>query len=142
MGDYNLLTKYCIDSNYGYNGFVDYRTSLQPSDDAATMNWGTGWRTPTREELIALFRCTCVWVECDNVKGVRFIGKNGNSIFLPLEGDRSFYMSNSLSYANSSYYSRDNSVCGLQEPHYLVSYGGTFRCHPQFVRAVCSARLY
>ncbi|KWW28323.1 MAG: hypothetical protein AUK63_1963, partial [bacterium P3] len=31
---------------YGYNGFTDNLTILQPGDDAATANWGDGARTP------------------------------------------------------------------------------------------------
>ena len=40
----NTLTKYCSDSNFGYNGFTDNLTVLQlMDDDAATVNWGSGW---------------------------------------------------------------------------------------------------
>ena len=39
-GDYNQLTKYCSQSDFGFNGFTDNLKTLQPSDDAATTNWG------------------------------------------------------------------------------------------------------
>ena len=50
MGSYNTLTKYCNKTSFGYNGFTDNLTTLLPEDDAATANWGSGWRMPTEEE--------------------------------------------------------------------------------------------
>jgi hypothetical protein len=47
-GSFNTLTKYCCNSNIGYNGFTDNLTILQPEDDAATANYGG--RTPTKYE--------------------------------------------------------------------------------------------
>jgi len=47
---YRELTKYCSDSTYGLYGFHDNLTELLPEDDAATANWGNGWRTPTRAQ--------------------------------------------------------------------------------------------
>ena len=38
------FTKYCTKPEFGYNGFTDNLKTLQPSDDAATVNWGEGWR--------------------------------------------------------------------------------------------------
>lgn len=43
-GSSNTLTKYCFNSSYGNNGFVDNLTELDPEDDAATVNWGQDWR--------------------------------------------------------------------------------------------------
>lgn len=40
----------------------DYLTTLQPEDDAATSNWGEGWRIPTKEEWNELIE-GCTW-EC------------------------------------------------------------------------------
>lgn len=37
-GDYDQMTKYCDNSSYGYNGFVDNKTEIVPMDDAATVN--------------------------------------------------------------------------------------------------------
>ena len=37
-GSHDQLTKYCNNSSYGYNGFTDNLTTLQPGDDAATAN--------------------------------------------------------------------------------------------------------
>jgi len=86
-GDYNQLTKYCTQSTFGFNGFTDNLKSLQPSDDAATANWGEGWRTPTYNEWVELLsRCTFIWTTQNGVNGFLFTGRNGNSIFMPAGG--------------------------------------------------------
>ena len=77
------LTKYCSDSDYGYNGFTDNLTILQPEDDAATANWGNGWRMPTKEECQELFSyCTWLYTTQNGMTGMRIIGPNGNTLFL------------------------------------------------------------
>ncbi len=105
---YSELTKYCNNEYFGYNGYTDDLTTLQPSDDAATANWGNGARTPTMEEIKELCdNCTSEWVTLNGAKGRKFTGTNGNSIFIPaagyLEGDGSnnagsmgFYWSSTL----------------------------------------------
>lgn len=45
-----LLTKYCNNASYGDNGFTDNKTTLEPEDDAAHVNWGGSWRMPTDAE--------------------------------------------------------------------------------------------
>ena len=88
-GLYHTLTKYCTDSDYGYNGFTDYLTTLLPEDDAATANWGDGWRMPTRAEFQELLDNTTVtWTTQNGVNGRLFTASNGNSIFLPAAGYR------------------------------------------------------
>ena len=49
-GDSDQLTKYCQEAIYGYDGYTDDLYDLQPSDDAATVNWGEGWRMPSASE--------------------------------------------------------------------------------------------
>lgn len=83
------LYKYCADSCCGLNGFVDSLTVLEPMDDAATANWGAGWRMPTRKDWMELCQeTTCVWTVQEGVKGRLVTGPNGNSIFLPAAGFR------------------------------------------------------
>ncbi|MDD6002279.1 MAG: hypothetical protein PUC50_08855 [Bacteroidales bacterium] len=83
--NYNKVTKYCTNEDYGNNGLVDNRTILSPSDDAATINMGSGWCIPTKEQWAELIDNT----ECyQTSKGYRLIGKNGNSIILPFAGYR------------------------------------------------------
>jgi hypothetical protein len=58
--------------------------------DAATANWGEPWYMPSLsqfEELLA--SCTSVWTTQNSVKGRKFIGTNGGTIFLPAAGQRS-----------------------------------------------------
>lgn len=86
-GDGDQLTKYCSNSSFGYNGFTDYLTTLLPEDDAATTNWGDGWRMPTKEEWDELENNTTVtWTTQNGVNGRLFTASNGNSLFLPAAG--------------------------------------------------------
>ena len=81
-GDYDQITKYCNNSAYGYNGFTDGLTTLQPGDDAATANYGG--RTPTQAEWQELIdNTTSQWTTINGVNGRCLTGSNGNSLFLP-----------------------------------------------------------
>lgn len=87
--DYDQLTKYCSNSAYGFNGFTDNLTTLEPSDDAATVNMGNGARTPTKMEWQELMNnTTMVWTTLNGVNGKSFTGRNGNTLFLPAAGYR------------------------------------------------------
>lgn len=87
--DWNQLTKYCNNADYGHNGFTDNLTVLQPSDDAATVNMGSPARTPTREEWQELLdNTTALWTTENGVYGLRLTASNDNSIFLPAAGSR------------------------------------------------------
>lgn len=79
-------------------GIIDSEGNLTSSHDAATANWGSGWRMPTMEECQELVdSCTWTWTDHNNVKGYKVTGPNGNSIFLPFAGYRS--RGSSLDYA-------------------------------------------
>lgn len=83
----SYLTKYCYDASLGYNGFTDNLTVLQPSDDAATANWGDDWRMPTKAEWEELYNNTTVtWTTQNGVFGRLFTASNGNRLFLPAAG--------------------------------------------------------
>ncbi|MBQ7460924.1 MAG: hypothetical protein IJS63_01530 [Bacteroidaceae bacterium] len=90
-GDYNTLTKYCHQSECGYNGFTDTLTELEPKDDAATANWGNGWQMPSLAQLQELFDkeyTTATWTTQSGVNGRLITSKgNGKSIFLPAAGE-------------------------------------------------------
>ena len=122
------LTKYCSNSRFGYIGFSDNLTTLQSSDDAATVNWGSAWRMPTREEYEELKNnCTVTRTTQNGINGYLFTGPNGNSIFLPAAGSRyqsdlgsagyaGKYWSGSLStshpnHAISFYFYSDSEYC-------------------------------
>ena len=83
-GSEYTLTKYCSTAVYGNNGYADSLTTLEASDDVATVNWGESWRMPNIIEIEELYNnCTVITVKRNGVEGSLFIGPNGNSIFLP-----------------------------------------------------------
>ena len=101
-GSSNTLTKYCNNSSYGYNGFTDNLFILLPEDDAATINWGSDWRMPTKEEWEELYQhTTMIWTTQNGINGLRFTGSTGNSIFLPAAGHHNDgYLSSEGSYGH------------------------------------------
>ena len=114
-GSYDTMTKYCTSSS---DGTVDNTTTLDLSDDAAYVNWGSSWRMPTeaeQNELRNTSYTTWILTTQNGVKGYKVTSKiNGNSIFLPAAGYRSYsdlldtgssgrYWSCSLSTSNSYY---------------------------------------
>lgn len=115
-GSENTLTKYCTNSSYGNNGFVDNKTELDPEDDAATVNWGDMWCMPSREQIKELIdNCTRQWTQMNGVNGRLFTSNiNGASLFLPASGSRwygdydgvsslGYYWSRTLETGNPSY---------------------------------------
>ena len=93
-GDYfawgETTTKVNYDeAHYTYSGPLDNPTILSASNDAATANWGNGWRMPNIEEFEELLRyCTYRPATYRRINGFHFVGPNGNSIFLPAAGYR------------------------------------------------------
>ena len=78
------LTKYNKNEDFGV---VDWKHKLDPEDDVAHVLWGGDWRMPTHEEVAEMLNNTTqAWVTVNGVKGRRFTGSNGNSIFLPAAG--------------------------------------------------------
>lgn len=91
--------------------------SGNPEYDAATYNWGSSWRMPTRSEFQELVdRCDWVWTDGDDKAGYKVFGLNGNSIFLPAAGycdgsllnhasmNGTYWSSTPVSATASSYY--------------------------------------
>ena len=89
-GNGNKFTKYCNQASSGDNGFTDNKTTLEPEDDAAHVNWGGSWRMPTDAEWQELQdNCTWTWTTQNGVNGYQVTSKtNSNSIFLPAAGCR------------------------------------------------------
>ena len=99
------------EDNYTY---TDNPITLPMSADAATVNWGAGWRMPTQEEMNELRTyCDITWSIQNGIEGTLFTGINGNNIFLPNACARPFcsfdegndfgnYWSSSL-YSNNMY---------------------------------------
>ena len=104
--DYNKLTKYCNNYEYGLNGFTDNLANLQSEDDAAYQNkklHNFKFHIPTKEQCEELINYTNnYWVnnydptklkhnsEDDggifDLNGRIFEGKNGNQLFIPATG--------------------------------------------------------
>ena len=83
-GTAETLTKYQLSSvdNSVQNGRV-----LELDDDAARVNWGGKWRTPTQREILELIKnTTWKWKSVNGVNGHEIVGPNGNSIFIPAAG--------------------------------------------------------
>lgn len=139
-GSSRELTKYCNNAEYGYEGFTDNLTTLEASDDAATANWGNGWRMPTSEEVSELFS-KCVWahVVFNGVNGYAIVGVNGKSIFLParqlsVNSWGGSYWTSSL-YVDGATGARRFFIDSWPNPRYATSWSG--RDEGKFVRAVC-----
>jgi len=87
-GNYDKLTKYCNSPQYGLEGYTDSLTTLEPYDDAATVNLENNARTPTIDEWRELAGNTTIsWTSLNGTYGLRYTStSNGNSIFLPAAG--------------------------------------------------------
>lgn len=144
-GDGNQLTKYCNNSIYGYFGFTDTLVILQPEDDAATANWGSGWCIPTVDQWRELRdNTTNIWTTRNGVNGRLFTAANGNSLFLPAAGTFAGGTDNLVLAGNywSNALDTDYPICawnfGFISDEYLVY--GLGRLGDCSVRAVCSSR--
>lgn len=137
------LNKYCTDSAYGFNGFVDNLTVMEPDDDVARTCWGEGWRMPTIGEWEELFlNTTGVWTTLNDVKGWRCTASNGNSLFLPAAG---YWWDDAFNADLGLYWSR---TINKEFPYRAWGFhfncdsshlcGSSDRNRGQTVRAVCS----
>lgn len=130
-GSKSSLTKY---------NSTDKKSTLDTSDDAAYVNWGRNWCTPTSAQVNELINNTTVSVATKNgVKGRLFKSKkNSRSIFVPATGYRfesslekegtfgTFWTSDALSIqgrAYALYYDPNELSCS----HYERCYGRPVR---------------
>ena len=96
-GETDIKTYYRDPGSYTKYNSTDKQSTLENTDDAAYMNWGSFCRMPTTadfEELINPENCT---MEVDGSIGMWFRStRNGNSVFFPYAGckdddDTAFY---------------------------------------------------
>lgn len=82
------ITKYCNNSDYGYNGFTDALSMLKYEDDYANAKLGGLARIPTSKEWKELKQnCDWQWTARNGINGYLVTSRiNGNSIFLPASG--------------------------------------------------------
>jgi hypothetical protein len=131
-GDYYAWGKTATQSKYtssNYNSFypIEAKTTLDNTDDAAYVNWGSSCRMPTNDEFGELLdsdNCTWRWTGMVASNGSSIEGyqvtsvRNGNSIFLPASGYR--YDLNVVNHgSHGNYWS---SVCkyeGANHGYYL-----------------------
>lgn len=101
-GGESRYLKYVTSDEYGY---IDGITIMEPEDDAAAVWLGDSWSIPTLSDFEELLNY-CSWKESykNNVKGIEFVGHNGNSIFFPASGH--FDDSYGLLIGASSYWSK------------------------------------
>lgn len=141
-GSYDTMTKYCTSSSYGT---VDNKNTLELTDDAAYVNWGSSWRMPTRteqDELRDKNYTTWTWTTQNGVNGYKVTSKtNGNSIFLPAagyRGDSSLYGAGSGGYYWSSSLDAYNSYYAYELGFYSSNVGwyDSNRYYGRSVRAV------
>lgn len=76
-------------TDYNETNCLTYQKSFDdisgnPSFDVAQSLWGTEWNLPTREDLGEIeYYCKWKWIKYKGVFGIKLIGPNGKSIFLP-----------------------------------------------------------
>ena len=84
-----LFSKYNFKPETGLDGYIDGKFILDPEDDAAYVNWGSEWRTPSKAQFDELKeKCTWTQTTVQGVDGYEVTGPSGNSIFLPVTGWR------------------------------------------------------
>ena len=133
-------------------------TVLEPIDDAATVHMGSNYRTPTHTEIYELIdNTTQTFIDLDGneyskeqaqngvieqfkLKGVRFTGSNGNSIFIPA-ANRIEIRSTYINGGWGCYHANDLFDSDSYEGFYFnyegdVYQGLDYRYYPQSVRGV------
>ncbi len=141
-GETKPKTEY-VEENYAYADKPKPNV-LPESEDAATANWGKGWRMPTNEDFEELInRCSWKYIKQNNVFGCLFTGPNGHSIFLPNAGtiseesgsDGSYWSSCCENEKEPDFLEFNDGGCMVRDYDYL----GDDHCG-QLVRPVCSIK--
>lgn len=86
-GETTTKSSYTVANSKTYNDKTITDFAGNSLYDAATANWGKGWRMPTRNEMEE-FRdvCDVEYMSHGGVYGIKITGPNGHSIFLPFGG--------------------------------------------------------
>ena len=147
--DYNQLTKYCSNSDFGYNGFTDNLQNLLLCDDAANSNWGSGWRIPTKTQWEELcHNTTQIWMTINGINGINgrlFTATNGNSLFLPAAGGYNGSDTNSVGYSGN-YWSSLLDTAYPNNAWFFMFFSDDYsinshnRCIGRSIRPVCIAK--
>lgn len=97
-GDYYAWGETTTKKEYTYDNYLYYKNGKYlnigadisgTQYDVARAKWGGKWRIPTKDEVEELVdNCKYEWTTLNGVKGGKFTGPNGNSIFFPAAGYR------------------------------------------------------
>lgn len=136
-------------------GSVDRKKELEPCDDAATANWGAGWRTPSKDQFKELLKyCTCEWWTAGKyVSGIWLTSKrNGAMVFFMAGGvfgqfkrpqgiliDGAYWsrtLDNDQPFAAHGMYFSADAGYGISLGPKCGDVGSGLRCHGQLVRPV------
>ena len=86
MGETKTKDTY-YESNYSvvFPSGIEYFSGA-PDYDVVAQEWGEDWHIPTNAEMEELLKCDKEVAYYNGVKGIKYTGPNGNSIFLPFVG--------------------------------------------------------
>ena len=142
-GGHSTYSKYIDNEEFG---IIDNKKCLEFADDAARVNWGGRWRMPTADELEELrAMCNWTWAPQSGNNGFVVTSKiNGNSIFLPAAGYRSYAdLTDAGSrgyYWSSNLYTRSQITYCAEDFRFgsggVTAYSGDYREWGQSVRPV------
>ncbi len=120
---YNLDTYQYYNGNLDNPDYINIGSGIAGTQyDAATANWGSPWRMPTLTQIKELLdNCTSVWTSQNGVKGRKFTGPNGCTIFFPAAGYRLY---DELDYLGSGgfYWSSTLGSSGPDVARHLIFY--------------------
>lgn len=140
--------------SFSVNNFNDYASGHlndiggNPNFDAATAQWGKGWKTPGRTEWDELIeKCKWTWTNYKGTAGYVIVGPNGNAIFLPANGSMDWRRRKGASVQGNYWASLKNfeTANGWHQWAWGLlfyedqkrTYNGFFVCDGRGVRAVC-----
>ena len=115
-GETSVKEIYTAENNYYGTATLGNNGNIQATNyDAAYVNMGTKWCMPTYTQISELKnQCTWTWTSENSVSGWRVKGSNGNSIFLPAGGYKSYehyYFENTGGSYMTATQSGDASYC-------------------------------
>lgn len=115
-GETQTKREYTVDT-YLYD-IGDFDREIAGTDhDAATANWGAPWQMPSKVQIQELLdNTTSIGTTQNGVKGRKFTGNNGESIFLPFAGQ----MTTTLYNTTSGYYWSSTAGGSITRPNLLA----------------------
>ena len=102
-GGVESLTKYVKEKEYGRDGYIDNKVTLDPEDDAAHAIYGGSWRIPTEEEWDELFEnCTkakfTILTYRNSIRGIKLVSNINGAEIEFLDSEDVFYWTSSLGW--------------------------------------------